>query len=207
MKLNYFLMLIAFAFFGFLGCNNKTEPQPPETFEFNPEFLKIGNSWTYDYYEYFNNKEKKSSETYTITETEQNYLGDVAYFYGNKKEFCYVKYNSYYFGFGKFDDFYADKYVNQPTIFKKYHIGEKWEYERTAYTTTRVINSVNVSVTVPAGTFSCIEIKETKTGPSWTLSEYYSRFYYINSEYGLIKDSTNDGISIYTYTLKSTNIK
>ena len=203
------IVLVTFAFFGFLGCNNKTEPQPPETFEFNPEFLKVGNSWTYDWNSFYRwNKFDyigKGSVTDSITKIEEegSVDGRLRYnlVYTNNKTIFPLWYSNgsggykgvssfYYDGFSLKDaDAYSKYAFGEPLIFKKYHIGEKNEStDNDDNTTTRIINSVNVSVTVPAGTFSCIEIKDI-TKNKYNDKFICTRFCYINPQYGIIKDT------------------
>lgn len=179
----------------FSGCKKDKDEEPAPTNPGNPappaafSFVKPGNRWIYRIAQ---NTSVVDTIKVLTDLTSGNYLvrvfgSDTAGWY--KDNTLIADYDS----LGQKLTFFKTTSAVNDTFMRTYTSND---------TNYRIVASINESVTVPAGTFSCFKIKETKTFSS---EEYY---FYIDKINGLIKFEvflSGSPIPLVTYELTSKN--
>ena len=201
-KFNKFLTILCLSAFIFMvGCSKDDKPTPDPN---NPngnggdgsgsygwEFLKVGNKWQYEsrYYDKYNNLIYLPSATKPceIIKIEKSLV------YPNADKIIYddnsdkVNIFTYVNDKGLYESEF-DISENNPLIQKNYYVGQKlfYTYPDGVKQTTEIL-SIDTSIKVPAGTFSCVKIR-------LTFSDSKKRYldYYFSPKHGIIMTDEYD---------------
>jgi len=199
------ILLIVATFLLVVACSKDdvNEPKDGNQLEKNFPFLKIGNSWTYNFYEVDLDNGSIDSNTFTLSLNRKDTMSfgyDTTYtvYYvtdGLKEDIFFIAANDSTLIGGI--SFWKPR-IEFPDYLKSYTVGQSWGYYPNPddYVSKTVI-SINETVTVEAGTFhNCIKIKRIREDEDPNPS-----FIWLRNDIGVIKIENNNR----TVELKSKN--
>lgn len=171
---NLSLMLMATTYFALVGCEKNDEPKLPIPEDSIFTFAAIGHQWIMGY----DTAMPKVYDTDTLTivscpESNTWLMNDSSFMYCSPNEFKLEKEGQF------FTVCKANAKVND-------------EYE--GFAGNCKVVAIDIPVSVPAGTFNCFKIERR-------VNEEYRETYYVNLQYGLVKDENAE----YICYLLSTN--
>jgi hypothetical protein len=173
-----FLALVAVSIFT-LSCK-KDDNNTDITGNHVVSFVKLNNKWTYDYYL---GDVKGDDHSWEIIENLENNFFKIKISKGNINSYKYWHSNS--------EGFSEDAYSYPPSYYftlvkNNQSLNDQLTYtfsdDGVNYVITRKVEAINETVTVAAGTFSCIKIKETVSNDTNIVN-----YYWINKETGIVQ--------------------
>lgn len=168
------LMLMVTTYFALVGCEKRDEPKLPITEDSTFTFAAIGHQWIMGYDTAM--PKVYDNDTLTIVSCPESntwQMNDSSLIYCSPNEFKLEKEGQF------FTVCKANAKVND-------------EYE--GFAGNCKVVAIDIPVTVPAGTFKCIKVDRSVNGE-------YRETYYVNLQFGLIKDENAE----YICYLFSTN--